>query len=51
MVSAEKATLQSFRRDLYATFERWGDALFELADALVCTSGPVTSLPALSLEP
>jgi hypothetical protein len=51
MVSAEKATLQSFRRDLYATFERWGDALFELTDALVCTSGPVTSLPALSLEP
>jgi hypothetical protein len=51
MVSAERGTLQSFRRDLYATFERWGDALFELADALMCTSGPVTSLPALSLEP
>jgi len=39
------------RRDLYATFRSWGDALFELSDALVCASGPSTSLPGLSLEP
>lgn len=51
MVSAEKEALSSFRRDLYATFRSWGDALFELCDALLCASAPVTSLPGLSLEP
>jgi hypothetical protein len=51
MFSTEKEALSSLRRDLYATFRSWGDALFELCDALVCTPGPVTSLPALSLEP
>jgi hypothetical protein len=29
----------------------WGDALFELCDAALCTPGPVGSVPALSLEP
>jgi len=51
VVSAEKEPLRAFRRDLYATFRSWGDALFELGDALVCSPGPVASLPALSLEP
>ncbi len=51
MVSAEKEPLQAFRRRLYATFSSWGDALFELTDAALCASGPVTSVPKLSLEP
>ena len=51
MVSTGKSRLLAFRDDLYATFTSWGDALFELTDALLCSSGPVTSLPGLSLEP
>lgn len=42
--------LVAFRRDLYATFTRWADALFELCDAALCASAPVASVPALSLE-
>ncbi|MCP3913771.1 MAG: transposase [Actinomycetia bacterium] len=30
---------------------RWGDALFELADAVLCSPAPVGSVPSLSLEP
>ena len=51
MGSTEHQVLVTFRRGLYATFRSWGDALFELADALVCASAPVASLPGLSLEP
>lgn len=40
-----------FRRGLYRCFTRWGDALFELCDALLCTPGAVSSVPSLSLEP
>jgi hypothetical protein len=29
----------------------WADALFELADAVLCAGGPACSLPRLSLEP
>lgn len=29
----------------------WGDALFELADAVLCSPTPVGSVPSLSLEP
>jgi hypothetical protein len=43
--------LGDFRSQLYATFNRWGDALFELADAALCSPAPVASVPALSLEP
>lgn len=43
--------LGDFRAQLYATFTRWGDALFELADAVLCSPTPVSSVPALSLEP
>lgn len=39
-----------FRRALYACFTRWGDALFELTDAALCATGPISSVPALSLE-
>lgn len=43
--------LVSFRGGLYDTFGAWADALFELSDALVCSTSAVSSLPALSLEP
>lgn len=44
-------TLRSFRSGLYRCLRRWGDALFELCDAQLCTPGPIHSTPALSLEP
>lgn len=43
------ATLAGFRRDFYRCLTRRADALFELADAVLCTDGPVTSLVELSL--
>ena len=43
--------LRSFRHGLYACLTAWGDALFELTDALLCAAGPVSSVPSLSLEP
>ena len=45
------AALDWFRFDLRECLSRWGDALFELADATISASAPVTSVPALSLEP
>jgi len=43
--------LERFRRELYRSFSGWGDALFELVDAVLCAPSPVASVPALSLEP
>lgn len=43
--------LAGFRSDLYGCFTGWGDALFELGDAVLCTPSPVASVPLLSLEP
>jgi hypothetical protein len=43
--------LMWFRFDLHGCLSRWGDALFELADATICAPAPVTSVPSLSLEP
>ena len=43
--------LTAFRRGLYQCLTRWGDALFELCDAVLCGVGPVSSIPSLSLEP
>jgi len=43
--------LVQFRQGLHGCFRRWGDALFELADAVLCAPGAVGSVPALSLEP
>ena len=43
--------LVGFRHDLYACLTRWGDAAFELCDAMLVTPGPVSSVPSLSLEP
>jgi hypothetical protein len=45
------AVLDRFRRDVYDSLDARADALFELADAVLCASGPVRSLAQLSLEP
>ena len=43
--------LAGFRLDLYRCLTSWGDALFELCDAILCSPSPVGSVPSLSLEP
>ncbi|MFJ6425397.1 NF041680 family putative transposase [Streptomyces hydrogenans] len=43
------AELSCFRGEFYACFTARSDALFELADAVLCNDGPVRSLPELSL--
>jgi hypothetical protein len=43
--------LGGFRSGFYATLKSWGDALFELTDAALCSPSPVASVPSLSLEP
>ena len=43
--------LAVFRGELYRCFTARADALFELADALLCTDGPVKALAGLSLAP
>jgi hypothetical protein len=43
--------LSRFRDRFYDCLDARADALFELADAVLCTDGPVTSLAALSLAP
>jgi hypothetical protein len=48
-VSACRERLAVFRRAVYRSLTRWPDALFELCDAVLCTPGPVSSLPELSL--
>ena len=49
--AAARAALVGFREAFYGCLSRWGDALFELADAALCVGAPVGSVPALSLEP
>lgn len=44
-------TLRGFRQAFYGCLRRWGDALFEFSDAVLCAATPVASVPALSLEP
>jgi len=46
---AGAGALTAFRAGFYDCLTARPDALFELAEALLCSSGPVTSLPALSL--
>jgi hypothetical protein len=48
-VSASRQRLARFRQVVYQSLSRWPDALFELMDSVLCTPGPVTSLPELSL--
>lgn len=43
--------LRGLRSSLHQCFAPWGDALFELCDAALCTAAPVGSVPSLSLEP
>ncbi|MFJ5781317.1 transposase, partial [Streptomyces hydrogenans] len=43
------AELSCFRGEFYACLTARSDALFELADAVLCNDGPVRSLPELSL--
>jgi DDE superfamily endonuclease len=43
--------LASFRGELYRCLARRADALFELADAVLCGASPVRVLAGLSLEP
>ena len=50
MATSAVSELISFRQKFFASLTCWGDALFELTDALLCASGPVVSIPALSLE-
>ena len=43
--------LAAFRGELYRCFTARADALFELADAVLCADGPVQTLAGLSLAP
>ncbi|MET8126415.1 transposase, partial [Streptomyces sp. NPDC005231] len=43
------AGLCRFRREFYSCLTLRADALFELTDAVLCTDGPVVSLPELSI--
>jgi hypothetical protein len=49
--TAPAADLIAFRQTMHASLTSWPDALFELTDATLCASGPVSSVPHLSLEP
>jgi hypothetical protein len=44
-------TLIGFRNELRDSLFSWGDALFELCDAVLCSPAAVGSVPSLSLEP
>ncbi|OHV33436.1 hypothetical protein BBK14_33665 [Parafrankia soli] len=45
------AELSRFRCEFYSCLTRRADALFELADAVLCADGPVRSLVELSSAP
>jgi len=45
------AVLAGFRQAWRSRLGRWGDTVFELADAVLCAPGPVEDLARLSLEP
>src|ERR1039458_9392284 len=46
---SERNALVSFRRDLFGSFISWGDALFELVDALLCAqNGSVSRLATIA---
>jgi hypothetical protein len=49
--AAARGRLVAFRRELHGCFTARADALFELADAVLCAEGPVRSLAELSLCP
>lgn len=43
--------LRRFRAGFHGCFAGWADAGFEICEALLSTPGPVSSVPALSLQP
>jgi len=49
--AAGRERLAAFRRELYGCLTARADALFELADAVLCADGPVRSVAELSLCP
>lgn len=49
--NGQAAALVGFREAFFGCLSRWGDALFELTDAVLCQPGPLRSVPSLSLEP
>ena len=49
--AAQTEQLRAFRAGFYNCLTGWPDALFELCDAVLCSSAPVCSVPTLSLEP
>jgi hypothetical protein len=46
-----RGELSGFRREFYRCLPARADALFELADAVLCADGPVRTLAGLSLAP
>jgi len=50
-VSRDLVVLSGFRRELYGCLTGRGDELFELAEAVLCTDGPVKTLVELALAP
>jgi len=50
-VDEATADLNVFRQSFHQCLSPWGDALFELCDAALCSPAPVGSVPSLSLEP
>lgn len=46
-----RSALAGFRGEFYRCLTGWGDALFELTDAILCAPAAVGSVPSLSLEP
>ena len=51
MRPTQQAVLTEFRQSFHRCLTGWGDALFELTDAVLCSPTPVGSVPSLSLEP
>ena len=47
----EAGRLRRFRTGFYRCLTGWADAAFELTDAALCAPAPISSVPALSLEP
>ena len=47
----DQTDLVGFRQGFYGCLSGWGDALFELCDAVLCSPVPVGSVPSISLEP
>ncbi|WP_242891077.1 transposase [Actinomadura litoris] len=51
LTNAGLARLSSFRTELYACLPQYGDELFEVCEAVLCTDGPVGNLVDLTLAP